>query len=74
MIDKLEAIQDRYHYLEEKLSDPDVLSDMKQFAKINKEYKDLTEIVDTFKEYKITQSNIDSAREMQKDTDGAGHP
>ena len=69
MIDKLEAILDRYHYLEEKLSDPDVLSDMKQFAKVNKEYKDLSEIVDTFKEYKITASNIESAREMLKDTD-----
>ncbi len=69
MIDKLEAILDRYHYLEEKLSDPDVLSDMKQFAKVNKEYKDLSEIVDTFKEYKITASNIESAREMLKDMD-----
>ena len=69
MLDKLEAIQDRYYYLEEKLSDPDVLSDMKQFAKINKEYKDLSEIVDTFKEYNLTAANIESAREMLKDTD-----
>jgi len=46
-----------------------VLSDMKQFAKINKEYKDLSEIVDTFKEYKLTAANIESAREMLKDTD-----
>jgi peptide chain release factor 1 len=69
MLDKLEAIQDRYYYLEEKLSDPDVLSDMKQFAKINKEYKDLSEIVETFKEYKLTAANIESAREMLKDTD-----
>ncbi len=69
MLDKLEDIQDRYYYLEEKLSDPDVLSDMKQFAKINKEYKDLSEIVDTFKEYKLTAANIESAREMLKDTD-----
>ena len=69
MLDKLEAIQDRYYYLEEKLSDPVVLGDMKQFAKINKEYKDLTEIIDTFKEYKLISGNIDSAKEMLKDTD-----
>jgi len=69
MIDKLEAIQDRYHYLEEKLSDPDVLSDMKLFAKINKEYKDLTEIIEAFKEYKITAENIKNATEMLKDSD-----
>ncbi|MBK8624640.1 MAG: peptide chain release factor 1 [Saprospiraceae bacterium] len=69
MLDKLEAIQDRYYYLEEKLSDPDVLADMKQFAKINKEYKDLSEIVETFKDYKITAANIDSAKQMLQDID-----
>ncbi|MBK8349530.1 MAG: peptide chain release factor 1 [Saprospiraceae bacterium] len=69
MLDKLEAIQDRFYYLEEKLSDPDVLADMKQFAKINKEYKDLTEIVVTFKDYKTTAANIESAKAMLKDPD-----
>ncbi|MBK9580398.1 MAG: peptide chain release factor 1 [Saprospiraceae bacterium] len=69
MIDKLEAIQDRYYYLEEKLSDPDVLGDMKLFAKINKEYKDLSEIVDTFKAYKNTASNIANAKLMLLDSD-----
>lgn len=69
MIDKLEAIEDRYHYLEEKLSDPQVLSDMKLFAKINKEYKDLTEIVEAFRQYKFISANIQNAREMLKDTD-----
>lgn len=69
MIDKLEAIQDRYHYLEEKLSDPDVLADMKLFAKINKDYKDLTEIVETFKKYKLVLSNLESAKNMLKDSD-----
>jgi peptide chain release factor 1 len=69
MLDKLEAIQDRYYYLEEKLSDPEVLADMKQFAKINKEYKDLTQIIDTFKQYKLAASNLENAREMLKDAD-----
>ncbi len=69
MLDKLEAIQDRYYYLEEKLSDPEVLADMKQFAKINKEYKDLTEVVETFKSYKQNASNLESAREVLREAD-----
>ncbi len=69
MTDKLEAIQDRYHYLEEKLSDPEVLADMKQFAKINKEYKDLSEIMESFKDFKLTSANIENAKEMLKDPD-----
>ncbi|MFM2392311.1 MAG: hypothetical protein RLZZ546_288 [Bacteroidota bacterium] len=69
MIDKLEAIIDRYQYLEEKLSDPSVIADQKQFAKINKEYKDLSAIVNTTKEYKLVIDNLENARLMQKDPD-----
>ena len=35
LLDKLEAIQERYHYLEEQLSDPEVVSDMKKFKKVS---------------------------------------
>lgn len=69
MIEKLEAIVERYHYLEEKLSDPSIISDQKQFAKINKEYKDLNEIVSTTKEYQMVISNLENAKLMQKDPD-----
>ncbi len=69
MLEKLESIQDKYYHLEERLSDPEVLSDMKLFAKINKEYKDLTEIVHTFKEYKESLNQWDSAKSMLKDLD-----
>ena len=69
MIEKLEAIVDRYYYLEEKLSDPTIIGDQKQFAKINKEYKDLSEIVSTTQAYKMVLSNLENARLMQKDPD-----
>jgi peptide chain release factor 1 len=69
MLDKLEAIVDRYYYLEEKLSDPSIIGDQKQFAKINKEYKDLNAIVTATKEYKLVLENIDNAKLMQKDPD-----
>ena len=69
MIEKLEAIVERYHYLEEKLSDPAIIGDQKQFARINKEYKDLNEIVTTTQAYKMVLSNLENARLMQKDPD-----
>lgn len=69
MIDKLEAIQDRYYYLEEQLSDPSVVTDMDRFKKVSKEYKDLKEIVDTFKVYKEVLGNIKTAREMLEEDD-----
>jgi peptide chain release factor 1 len=69
MLEKLEAIQEKFVHLEERLSDPDVLADMKLFAKINKEYKDLTEIVTAFRAYKDALTAIENAREMSKDAD-----
>lgn len=69
MIDKLEAIQDRYYYLEEQLSDPGVIADMDRYKKISKEYKDLQEIVETFKVYREVLGNIETARELLSEKD-----
>lgn len=69
MIDKLEAIQDRYYYLEEQLSDPEVLADMKRYKKVGKEYKDLKPIIDAFTSYKDILGNVETAQEMLKESD-----
>ncbi len=69
MIDKLEAIYARYLDIEEKLSDPEIISDLKQYTRLNKDYKDLTEIVAIYHEYKNVLENIASSKEMLKDTD-----
>ncbi|MFK7981082.1 MAG: PCRF domain-containing protein, partial [Saprospiraceae bacterium] len=62
MLDKLEAIQERFYYLEERLSDPSIVSDQKVFAKTNKDYSALREVVEVFKEYKEVLGNIDTAK------------
>lgn len=69
MLDKLEAIYERYHYLEEKLSDPETVKDMKLFTKINKEYSGLKDVVSIYHQYKTLLGNIDTAKEMLADTD-----
>jgi peptide chain release factor 1 len=69
MLDKLEAIIDRFHYLEERLSDPSIIGDQKQFARINKEYKDISAIVNVTKEYKLVLENLENVKIMQKDPD-----
>ncbi|RMG83841.1 MAG: peptide chain release factor 1 [Bacteroidetes bacterium] len=69
MLDKLDAIQDRYFYLEEQLSDPQLMADMDQYAQISKEYKNLKEIVEVYQEYKTILGNIETSREMLKEKD-----
>ena len=64
MIDKLEAIYNNYRSLEEQMSDPNILSDMDRFTKINKEYKRLQPVVNAYLEHTNLTSNIDGARKM----------
>ncbi|MEZ5022994.1 MAG: peptide chain release factor 1 [Chitinophagales bacterium] len=58
LIDKLEAIKIRWKDLEQQLSDPGVVADMKKFKQISKEYKDIEPVVDVYEKYKDLQSNL----------------
>ena len=69
MLDKLEAIHERYIHLEEQLSDPSVTSDMNKYKKVSKEYKALKEVVDIYHAYKDLLGNIETSREMLKEED-----
>jgi len=69
MLDKLESIQNHFYTIEEKLSDPTIVSDMKVYSKLNKEYKSLQVIVEEYKKYKNLKANMESAEEMLSDPD-----
>lgn len=69
MLDKLEALQERFYYLEERLSDPNIVSDQKVYAKTNKDYSALREIVVVYKEYKEVLGNIETAKDMLAEND-----
>jgi len=56
IIKKLEDIKLRFEEIGRMITDPDIISDMKRFIKLNKEYRDLEEIVSVYAKY---QKNID---------------
>ncbi len=64
MLEKLAAIKRRWEDVEKELSSPDTLADMKRFAQLNKEYKDLGLIVDQYHIYKNVISNIESNKDI----------
>lgn len=66
MIDKLKAIYQRFNEIGEQMNEPSVMSDMKKFIKLNKDYKDLLPIVEAYKEYKNVLDNIDSTKDILK--------
>ncbi len=64
LLEKLEGVYQRFLEIQEKMNDPDVMSDMKKFISLNKEYKDLEPIIKAYKEYKNILENIESAKEV----------
>src|ERR1700761_9770590 len=64
MLEKLELIYQRWKTVEGELSSPDAMADMKRFAQLNKEYKDLTKVVDEYNIYRNIMSNIDTNKEI----------
>ena len=68
MIDKLEKIHERYIEVEDLISDPEVMEDMKRYVKLSKEYKDLEPIILAYKEYKLLVDNIYEAKILIKES------
>ena len=66
MLEKLQSIKYHFEEVERQLSDPKTLADMKFFAKLNKEYKDLKEIVAAYHRYKKITEDIESSKAILK--------
>ncbi|MBN3034925.1 MAG: peptide chain release factor 1 [Bacteroidales bacterium] len=64
MLNKLEAIYERWQRIGEQMNDPEVISDIKKYIKLNKDYKDLQPIVNAYREYRVLLSNLQSARDV----------
>jgi peptide chain release factor 1 len=64
MIDKLEAIRERYNEVSQQITQPEVVSDLKRYKTLSKEYKDLDKIMVQFAAYENVLSNIDSAKQV----------
>lgn len=64
MLEKLNFIEDKYKELGEKVMDPDLLKDMKEYQKTMKEYSGLKPIVDRYKEYQGYLNELKDTEEM----------
>lgn len=72
MIDKLEAIKNRFEAVGELLVDPGVISDVKRYTQLNKEYRELDKIVSKYLEYRKVLDGIQESKHIistEKDPD-----
>jgi peptide chain release factor 1 len=69
ILDKLRDIEIRYRELEGQLSDPKVVSKQGIYQKFAKEHADLTELVETIRQYEKIRARIDEYSGLLKDDD-----
>lgn len=64
MFEKLKLLDEKYDEINEKLMDPDVINDNNQYKNLMKEYKNLTPIIEKYREYKAAKDAFDEAKEL----------
>ncbi len=64
ILERLEGVKTRFIEVGDLLTQPEILSDMKRYVKLNKEYKDLLPVVESYERYKLALSNIASTKEL----------
>ncbi len=64
ILEKLEGVKERFEEVGRLISEPEIISDMRRYVKLNKEYKDLEPVIRAYKDYKNLLSNIDTAKKI----------
>ena len=67
MTEKLQAMENRFNEINEMLTDINIINDQEQYKKLMKELKNLTPIVEKFREYKSAESDFKEAEQMLAD-------
>lgn len=69
MIEKVKSIIERFDEIGKELSEPDVVSDMKKYQALNKEYRTLQPIVEKYSSYSKLVDQIKDDQEILKTSD-----
>ena len=64
MIDKLEAIKGRFQQVGIALTNPEIVSNAKEYSRLSKEYKQLEKIVQPFEQFKKVLADVEFSREL----------
>jgi len=69
MLERLDVMEARYEQINELMSDPDVVSDIKKLTELSKEQRGLEQAVNVYREYKNAQAQIADLTEMLDEDD-----
>lgn len=69
MIERLQIIESRYNEINDLLTKPEIISDVKNMTNLSKEQANLKDAYQAYQEYKQILEDIEAAKEMLKDSD-----
>lgn len=69
MFEKLAVMEQKFEEINEKLSNPDIINDNKLYTQLMREYKNMTPIIEKYREYKSAEDSFNEAKEL---LDGGG--
>lgn len=64
LLEKLEGVKSRFDEVSELITKPEIISNMDKYVKLNKEYKNLEPLIESYRKYKDIISNIQGAKEI----------
>lgn len=67
MFEKLALMEKKYNEISEKLSSPDIVSDNKLYTQLMRDFKNITPIIEKYREYQKAQSEFADAKELLED-------
>jgi len=67
LVDKLQVIEDKFMDLEQRISDPEVIARQDEWRKLTRQHSQLSETVETFREYKKVLQGLEEAMEVIED-------
>lgn len=64
IVPKLEALRQRFHEVNDLIVQPDIIQDQARYIKLNREYKELKEVVEAADRYQLLLANQSEAKQM----------
>ncbi len=68
MFDKLIEVENRFEEVNRLVCDPEIISNLEEYTRLMKEMKQLTPVVEKFREYKAAKNTFEESREMLGDS------
>ena len=69
MFEQMQMVQKRYQELTRLLADPAVLADGARYTQVNREWKSLSPLMDTYQSYRTAQLSLEETRQLLQEPD-----